>query len=86
MPQYNTSLYDTKIRNHTIELMYIRLEIKVLRHRILELIYKIPADIFEKTNTHSMTAFSNHVKHHILELYSYGCMESHCYACNNIAP
>ena len=57
----------------------------VLRHRLPELVYQFPADLIRKAKTHSITAFSNHIKHHILESYSYDCIELNCYVCNNIA-
>ena len=57
----------------------------VLRHRLPELVHQFPADLIRKAKTHSITAFSNQVKHHILESYSYDCFELNCYVCNNIA-
>ena len=58
----------------------------VLRHRLPELVYQFPADLIRKAQTHSSTAFSYYIKHHILESYGYDCIELNCYVCNNIAP
>ena len=57
----------------------------VLRHRLPELVYQFPAGLIRKAQTHSVTAFSNHIKHHVLESYRYDCIELNCYVCNNIA-
>ena len=74
MFQYNSSLYYIE----TID--YDRMHVfptrtfaarNVLRHRLPELVYQFPADLIRKAQTHSITAFSNHMKHHILESYSY---------------
>ena len=71
----------------TIKYMYFQMvgACKVLQHCIPELIYQFPSDRLEKAKTHSITAFSNHMKHHIMQLYSYEYIEPHYYFCNNIA-
>ena len=38
----------------------------------------------EKTQTHSINVFTNHIKHHILELNCYGRIELQSYICYNI--
>ena len=88
MSLYSSALYDIETRNHDqIHAFSTRMfgARDVLRHRIPELIYQSPADVLEKTKTHSITAFSNHIKHHILQCYIYDCIEPHCYVSNNIA-
>ena len=50
-----------------------------------ELVYQFPANMIRKAQTHSITDFSNHIKHHFLESYSYDCFELNCYVCNNRA-
>ena len=58
----------------------------VLGHSLPELlVYQFPSDIIEKAQIHSITAFSNPIKHHNLESYNYDCTESNCYVRNNIA-
>ena len=88
MFQYNSSLYETETRNHDRMHVFPTRTFgarNVLRHRLPELVYQFPADLIRKAKTHSITAFSNHIKHHILESYSYDCIELNCYVCNNIA-
>ena len=88
MFQYNSSLYETETRNHDRMHVFPTRTFgsrNVLRHRLPELVYRFPADLIRKAKTHSITAFSNHIKHHILESYSYDCIELNCYVCNNIA-
>ena len=89
MFQYNSSLYETETRNHYRMHVFPTRTFgarNVLRHRLPELVDQFPADLIRKAKTHSITAFSNHIKHHILESYSYDCFELNCYVCNNIAP
>ena len=83
MFQYNSNLYDIETRNH--DRMHDFPTRNVLRHRLPEFVYQFPADLIRKAKSHSVTAFSNHIKHHILESYSYDCIELNCYVCNNIA-
>ena len=88
MFQYNSSLYETETRNHDRMHVFPTRTFgarNVLRHHLPELVYQFPADLIRKAKTHSITAFSNHIKHHILESYSYDCIELNCYVCNNIA-
>ena len=88
MFQYNTSLYDIETRNHDrMDVFPTRMfgARNVLRYRLPELVYQFPADLIRKAKTHCITVFSNHIKHHILESYSYDCIELNCYVCNNIA-
>ena len=88
MFQYNSSLYETETRNHDRMHVFPTRTFgarNVLRHRLPELVDQFPADLIRKAKTHSITAFSNHIKHHILESYSYDCIELNCYVCNNIA-
>ena len=88
MFQYNNSLYDTETKNHDRMQVFPTRTFgarNVLRHRLPELVYQFPADLIRKAQTHSITAFSNHIKHHILESYSYDCTELNCYVCNNLA-
>ena len=88
MFQYNGSLYDIETRNHDRLHAFLTRTFgarNVLRHRLPELVYQFPADLIRKAQTHSITAFSNHIKHYILESYSYDCIELKCYMCNNIA-
>ena len=47
----------------------------VLQQRLPELVNQFPVDMVRKAQTHSITAFSNHIKHSILESYSYDCIE-----------
>ena len=87
MFQYNSSLYDIETRNHDRMHFFPTRTFgarNVLRHRLPEL-YQFPADLIRKAKTHCITAFSNHIKNHILESYSYDCIELNCYVCNNIA-
>ena len=88
MFQYNSSLHDIETRNHD------RMHVvptrtfgarNVLRHHLPVLVYRFPADLIRKAQTHSITAFSNHIKHHLLESYSHDCIELNCYVCNKIA-
>ena len=86
--QYNSSLYDIETRNHDRMHIFPTRTFgarNVLRHRLPELVYQFPADLIRKAKTHCIIAFSNHIKHHILESYSYDCIELNCYVCNNIA-
>ena len=88
MFQYNSSLYDIETRNNNQMHVFPTQTFgarNVLRHRLPELVYQFPADLIRKAQTHSITAFSNHIKHHTLESYSYDCIELKCYECNNIA-
>ena len=88
MFQYNSSLYETETRNHDRMHVFPTRTFggrNVLRHRLPELVYQLPADLIRKAKTHSITALSNHIKHHILESYSYAYIELNCYVCNNIA-
>ena len=88
MFQYNSSLYETETRNHDRMHVFPTRTFaarNVLRHRLPELVDQFPADLIRKAKTHSITAFSNHIKHHILESYSYDCIELNCYVCNSIA-
>ena len=88
MFQYNSSLYDIETRNHDRMHVFPTRTFgarNVLRHRLPELVYQFPADLIRKAKTHCIIAFSNHIKHHILESYSYDCIELNCYVCNNIA-
>ena len=88
MFQYNSSLYETETRNHDRMHVFPTRTFgarNVFRHRLPELVYQFPADLIRNAKTHSITAFSNHIKHHILESYSYDCIELNCYVCNNIA-
>ena len=88
MLQYNSRLYDIETRNHDRMHVFPTRTFgacNVLQHRLPELVYQFPADFIRKAQTHSITAFSNHIKHHILESYSYDCIELNCYVCNNIA-
>ena len=88
MFQYNSSLYDIETRNHDRMHVFPPRTFgahNVLRHRPPELVYQFPADLIRKAQTHSIAAFSNHIKLHILGSYSYDCIELNCYVCNNIA-
>ena len=88
MFQYNSSLYDIETRNNDRMHVFPTQAFgacNILRHRLPELVYQFPADLIRKAETHNITAFSNHIKHHILESYSYDCIELNCYVCNNIA-
>ena len=88
MFQYNGTLYDIETRNHDRMHAFLTRTFgarNVLRHRLPELVYQFPADMIRKAQTHSITAFWNHIKHYILESYSYDCFELKCYMCSNIA-
>ena len=39
---------------------------------------------FDTSSQISITAFSNHIKHHILESYNYECIELNWFVCNSI--
>ena len=71
---YNSSWHDIKTRNHdrmhAFPTRTFGAPRKVLWHHLPELIYQFPTDIIEKAQTHSITTFSNHTMHHILEPYS----------------
>ena len=89
MFQYKfSSLYDIETRNndrmHILPTWTFDAR-NVLRHRLPKLLYQWPADVIRKAQTHSIIAFSNHIKHHILESYGYVCIELNCYVCNIIA-
>ena len=86
MFRYNNTLYDVETRNHDRMHVFPTRTFgarNVLRHRIPELVYQFPTGIIEKAQTHSITSFSNHIKQHILNSYSYHCIEPNCYVCNN---
>ena len=88
MFQYNNNIYHIETRNHDRMHVFPTRTFgarNVFRHRLPEWVYQFPADLKRKAQTHGITAFSNHKKYHILESYSYDCIESNRYACNNIA-
>ena len=79
MFQYNSSLYETETRNHDRKHVFPTRTFgarNVLRHHLPELVYQFPA---ERQKLIVSLLF------HILESYSYDCIELNCYVCNNIA-
>ena len=68
--QYNSSLYVIETRTHDRRHVFPTRSLgvrNVLWHRFLELVFQFPADMIRMAQNHSITAFSNHIKHHILE-------------------
>ena len=84
--RYKRHIYEIETRNHNqVHLFPTRTHsVKhVLRHHIPKLIDKFPRYITDRIGTHSIKAFSRHLKSHIIDSYSSVCSDSQCYVCNN---
>ena len=54
---------------------------KCLRNNIPWVINSTPRTILDKIDTHSYQGFSQYIKNHIIEQYSYKCNIPECYPC-----
>ena len=84
--KYNHELHDIETRNRNkFHLFPTRTEVayNVLRHYIPELLQQIPAELLNLAHTHSINAFTYHLKGHIIISYNSTCIINNCYVCNN---
>ena len=84
--RYNRDIYEIMTRNHNqLHLFPTRTHSveHVLWHHIPKLIDKFPRYITDRIRTHSIQAFSSHLKSHIIDSYSSVCSDPQCYVCNN---
>ena len=84
--RYNRDIYEIVTRNHNqLHLFPTRTHSAehVLRHHIPKLIDKFPRYITDRIRTHSIQAFSSHLKSHIIDSYSSVCSDPQCYVCSN---
>ena len=82
----NNEMYDIETRNHDSIHSFLTRTTgarHVLRHHIPGLIEKYPSCIVDKSRTHSITVFVGHIKHFMVESYSYDCLVMDCYICNS---
>ena len=83
---YNRDIYEIETRNHNqLHLFATRTHSaeRVLRHHIPKLFDKFPRYLTDRIRTHSIQAFSSHLKSHIIDSYSSVCSDPQCYVCNN---
>ena len=83
---YNPDIYEIMTRNHNQLHLFATRRYSaehVLRHHIPKLIDKFPCYITDRIRTHSIQAYSSHLKSHIIDSYSSVCSDPQCYVCNN---
>ena len=84
--RYNRDIYEIVTRNHNQLQLFptpTHSADNVLRDHIPKLIDKFPRYITDRIRTHSIQAFSSHLKSQIIDSYSSVCSNPKCYVCNN---
>ena len=83
--KYNREIYEIETRKYN-QLHFFPTRThsaqNVLMHHIPKLIDKFPRHIKGRIRTHSVHAFSSHLKAYIIDSYSSVCSDPQCYVCN----
>lgn len=92
LPYYFTRLFESNIVQHRYDTRFhdVRPQVankvftsKCIRYIIPDLVRKLPNNITEKFNTHSLHGLSNYVKKFYINKYFDRCTKDNCYVCNS---